>query len=126
MERRGIGEDVRNQTLSTLEELKLVDDRHFCLAWIHTRDALSPRGELVLRQELLQKGIAKELITETLAERLQTNDLTFSEESLARSLLEHKERQFSSLEPVIRRRRQSALLQRRGFSYSVIKRILDI
>lgn len=125
MARRDIEPDARARALVTLEELKLVDDVHFAGAWVRTRDKLAPRGEAVLRQELLLKGIAKETIESVLVQRRAASEGQPSEFELARDLLQRRERQFAHLVPAVKKRRQIALLQRRGFSYGIIKRILD-
>lgn len=126
LERRGIADEERVTALQTLTELQLVDDVRFATAWVHTRDKLSPRGESVLRLELLQKGIAKEIIEEALEQRRQPSDEQPTELELALELLRRKERQFAHLVPLVKQRRQIALLQRRGFSYALIKRILVV
>ena len=125
MQRRGVEELVRTETLKTLEELKLVDDLHFAGAWVRTRDKLAPRGESILRLELLQKGIAKETIAKVLEERRQPVEGQPTEADMATELLRRRERQFAHLDPAVKQRRQIALLQRRGFSFGTIKRILD-
>lgn len=127
--RRGVEPDARHQTIATLKESGLINDQRFARAWVHTRDLLSPRGKIVLRQELLQKGIDPQLITEVLAERAQLaqeeDDDQPTELELAQDLARRKESSYARLDPKTRERRLGAFLTRRGFSYDVIKRILN-
>ena len=129
MLRHEVPAENRQNTIARLKEAKLLDDYRFALAWVHTRDRLSPRGESVLRMELMQKGVPKHLIDQALRERREAaeelEDEQPTELELARDLLERHTRQFASLAPEVRKRRQTAYLQRRGFSYDVIKRILE-
>jgi len=111
------------EVIRQLSEIHALDDLEFARSWIRTRDRLMPRGETVLRQELMQKGVPKPLIDQALDERRQSEEL--SEDDLARELIRRKERTYANLSPDVRLRRQMAMLQRRGFSYEVIKRILD-
>ena len=117
-----------NTAIAALEEINLVDDYKFSLAWVHTRDRLAPRGKAVLRLELMQKGIPNHLIEKVLWERdeqaADQEDEQPEEVELARSIMQGKERLYSNLGPEVRKRRLMALLQRRGFSYDVIRRIL--
>lgn len=127
MRRKGVEPEDREKTLRELEEIGLVNDEHYALAWVHTRDALAPRGQALLRAELMQKGISKEIITKTLANRRdQVEETQLSEEELARQLVESRSRSYQRLDPETQKRRMMALLQRRGFSYEVIRRILKI
>ena len=128
MKQKGISSSDQDEVLQKLENARLVDDAYFARAWIHTRDRLKPRGASVLRMELLQKGIDKTLLEEALKERAEEAldpDLEQpSELDLARRLVKGRERLYSNLSPEARNSRLSAYLQRRGFSYDVIRVIL--
>jgi len=130
MQRRDIPVEEQEAVLTQLKEARLIDDRLFARSWIRTRDLLAPRGDAVLRMELAQKGIAREDIDLVLSERkeamAQEDEDQPTEEDLAREIIRRKERVMQSLAPEVRKRRQIALLQRRGFSYDVIRRILSV
>ena len=128
MGRKEVEAAEQDSVIGVLKELGLVDDLRFARSWVHTRDRLAPRGAFVLRQELAQKGIAGETISLVLAERAEqarTQDDQPTEEDLARRLVEGRGRLYSNLAPEVRERRLMAMLQRRGFSYDVIRHILD-
>ena len=128
MGRKEVEAAEQDSVIGVLKELGLVDDLRFARSWVHTRDRLAPRGAFVLRQELAQKGIAADLISQVLAERSEqarTQDDQPTEEDLARRLVEGRGRLYANLAPEVRERRLMAMLQRRGFSYDVIRHILD-
>jgi regulatory protein len=130
MERKGFEQEDRQQALEQLVEFRLIDDLLFAKAWVRNRDSFRPRGASVLRQELLQKGIGKDIISQVLSERKEAaedeNEEQLSEFDLARQLIKGKERLYAPLAPEVRKRRLMGLLQRRGFSYDVIRRILEV
>lgn len=129
MARKGVEPERRKSVLMELTELGIVDDYAFAQAWSRTRDKLSPRGSLVLRQELLQKGVNKEVIDRVLAERKQEAGAEDTDQptelELAQDLVRRRERAYAGLPGDVRKRRLMSLLQRRGFSYDVVRRILD-
>jgi len=112
--------------IGELKELKFLNDLEFARSWVRSRDRVSPRGEFRLRQELLEKGIAKDLISQVLAERKEAagEDEGMSEFELAQQVAETRSRSYSHLPVEARRRRLAGFLQRRGFSIDTISRIL--
>ena len=127
--RKGVELEEREAVMSEMVRFKLIDDEHYALAWIHTRDRLSPRGESVLRMELRQKHVDDEIIAHALRQRREdANDEAsdqMSEEELAKVLIKGKSRAYAHLSKEVRERRLIALLMRRGFSYDVARRILE-
>ncbi len=129
MKRKGFEPEERAEVLARLVENGLIDDLRFARSWVHTRDRLAPRGAPVLRQELYQKGIAKETIDFVIKERAeeakeedgdQPDDL-----ELAAKLVAGRQRLYSNLTPEVRKRRLMAFLMRRGFAYDTVRRILE-
>jgi regulatory protein len=107
-----------------LLELGMLDDRAFAEAWITSRDRARPRGERVLRQELLQKGIDRALIDELLEERRtgEEGEATEPDHEAARRLLERNARSLDRVaDPRQRRARAYALLARNGFDPDVCR-----
>jgi len=128
---KGLREKLRQKNYSVADidaivkfclEHKFLNDLEYAKSFIRTRLALRPRGQRVLRLELLKKGIADETIKEALASK-DTNQV--SETGLARRLVEQKRFQYAGVEGQIRNRRLFALLARRGFSISTIKEVLN-
>jgi regulatory protein len=129
LQKREVPLENRREVIAKLGAANLLDDLRFARAWVTTRDRLSPRGATVLRQELLQKGIDRGTIDQVLRERKDAaqddEEEQKSELELARELMERRQRTYANLDRETRNRRLASFLQRRGFSFDVIKRILD-
>lgn len=125
--RRGVEEAARGPLLDKLTQVGLLDDRRFAKAWIQSRDSFRPRGNSVLRLELIKKGVSQAIIQEVLAERAEEMEAEERPDQvkLAREIIELKKRQYAHLKPEIRKRRVMALLMRRGFSYDIVKHVLN-
>ena len=112
--------------IDRLLELGMLDDRAFAVAWIASRDRARPRGERVLRQELLQKGVDRPLVDELLEERRTGEEGEAVEPDLdaARRLLERNARSLERVaDPRQRRARAYALLARNGFDPDVCREV---
>jgi regulatory protein len=115
------GKDVENQVIESvverLTQAGLLDDREFARYWVENRAQFKPRGARALRQELREKGIPDAVVTETLE--------SFDEEDAARRVAQTGARRMARLEPRDFRRKLSAYMVRRGFSYAVIKPLVE-
>ena len=60
-------EMVITQVITRLQELQLLDDTSFVQFWVEQRETFKPRSVMALRQELLQKGVARHVIDDVLA-----------------------------------------------------------
>ena len=112
--------------IDRLLELGMLDDRAFAGAWIASRDRARPRGERVLRQELLQKGVDRAVIDELLEERRtgEEGEVTEPDLDAARKLLERNARSLARVaDPRQRRARAYALLARNGFDPDVCREV---
>ena len=112
--------------IERLLELGMLDDRAFAEAWIASRDRARPRGERVIRQELMQKGIDRALIDELLEERRTGDEGQATEPDVhaARRLIERNARSLARVaDPRQRRARAYALLARHGFDPDVCREV---
>jgi regulatory protein len=112
--RVGYREDLVEGAIARLVELGMLDDAAFSRTWIESRDRARPRGERALRRELAIKGIAREVVESTIAERDDASP--DADAAAARALLERNGRALARV-PDLRARRQRAyaLLARHGF-----------
>lgn len=115
---RDVAPEVAAEVLDRFTEVGLIDDVAFAAEWVQSRGGRS--GASRLRQELRLKGVAEEHIAEAIGARDDDADLT-----TARQLAARKVSSMSALDEVVRRRRLTAFLGRRGFSSSVIRRVVD-
>ena len=91
-------------TINKLKDLKFVDDLKFCSWWQESRDRNHPVGARVLQQELRQKGVPREIISQVIDVNRDT-EFNRAHQALA------KKRHIA--DPV-------SFLARRGFSWEVI------
>ncbi len=121
LKKKGLKEAVVQETLSHLKEANYLDDRRFAEHWSRTRAENRQYGRYRLRQELLGKGVSRELIDETLDALFES----VQEIDLARAVVEKKLPAMQDLDADKRKRRLTGLLQRKGFSSDVIYKVLD-
>lgn len=105
-----------------LVDLNLIDDSAFSRFWVENRMACRPRGIQALRRELYQKGIDRSIIDATLADAHLTEDEDRQALALARAALR---KYANSPDYASFQRRLGGYLQRRGFGFDTINRILE-
>jgi regulatory protein len=116
--KRDVPPEAAAQVLDRFTEVGLIDDAAFAAQWVESRGSRS--GASRLKQELRQKGIADEHIADAVGARDDDDDLT-----AARALAQRKAAAMGRLDRTVRERRLGALLERRGFSTAVIRRVLS-
>jgi regulatory protein len=96
-----------------------IGDEGFARYWLENRGAHQPRGKRLLRQELWQKGVARETVDQAL------DDTELDEGADALALARKRLPQLRGLDEQTQRRRLGAYLQRRGYDWPTAKRALD-
>lgn len=113
--------DLTAQLIEELTGQKLLDDKAFVRWWFGQRQSYKPKGVRAIKIELLNKGVDKKLIDETvneIKEKISEYDLAM--QVISRRLIHLK--QFSSEKLKIKIR---DLLLRRGFDWDVIYKVID-
>jgi regulatory protein len=103
-------EEVQDIT-KRLKEEDLLDDKVFAIFWRDNRISFRPRSSSIIRMELKQKGISREIIEEVTA--------NIDDHAMARRAACKKAYQLKGLEFNAFRRRITDFLIRRGFNYTV-------
>ena len=103
-----------------LKRSGLVDDLSFAKNWVDSRIRIHAKSLTVIRQELFQKGINKDIIEEVLSKI----DSSF-EESKAVMLVNKKLKTFSGLELEKRQKKLIGFLVRRGFGWDLSRRVVE-
>ena len=121
--RKKAPEAVIEKVIGTLREHRFVNDDEFTKWWIEQRATYKPRSKRVLSMELKQKGIPQDIITKYLVEDQETavNDL---EQALR--LTSKKIKRYSHLEREELYQKLGGALARKGFSWDIIKRAIDL
>jgi regulatory protein len=108
--------------IKRLRTLGLLDDVQFARLWIANRQHLRPRGAEALRQELLAKGVDRQVVDEVIVGSISDDDERATCEEVARRVL-HK--YIDAPDRIAFNRKLGSFLQRRGFRWETIKPILD-
>ena len=114
---KNLDEDVIEVVIERLTRAGLLDDREFARYWVDNRVQFKPRGARALRQELWEKGVPDAIITEAIE--------SVDEEDIARRVAEDGARRMAHLQPDDFCRKLNAYMARRGFSYAVIKPLVE-
>jgi regulatory protein len=119
LQKKGVNAAIIRDVLHQLRENRYVDDREFAYAYVRTQKQTTSKGPHVIRKELEKFGIAAELVEESLT------TFTFEEQlEAARKLYEKAKKQKKKLSSQQWKQHIEQLLQRKGFSWSVIENIL--
>ena len=107
----GIESKVVEKVISRLQDKNVLNDTEFALLWVENRRTFRPRGKLLLRKELLAKGISDNDIEIALSEVEESAD--------ARGLAYSKLSKYNDSSLDYLRQRIWSLLSRNGFDYSI-------
>ncbi len=110
--------------IARLTELGLLDDAEFARLWIAHRHDHNPRGTALLRVELRQKGLAREVIEAALAAAQEQADYLNEAEQARQLALEVLPRYGTAPDKATFERRLGGYLQRRGFALATIRPVL--
>lgn len=108
------------RVIKRLKEDKLVDDLDFAQSWLDNRQRFRPRSKSLMKLELRQKGVAEPEIEQA----LQSSDL--NDFDLAMDAGRKLSRRYQLLDKLEYNRKLGAALQRRGFSYGIVRECLPI
>jgi regulatory protein len=118
LQRKSYEEKIIDQVVEYLKGLDLLDDVAFANYWVEQRETFRPRSRFALGQELRQKGISREVIETALEE--------IDDTAAARRAVEKRVIRWAGLPEDAFKEKVAGYLQRRGFTYEVIKEILEI
>lgn len=113
-------EAIVKKALSDLCGLGYVNDRQFANQWTESRIRLRGFGRRRIEQELRAKGVDREIIREVFAEVFGDG----AELATAKRVAEKRRLSMKTLDPETRRRRLAGVLERRGFSFEIIRIVL--
>jgi regulatory protein len=108
---------VVDRVIERLRGLQLVDDAAFAAYWVEQRATHRPRGARLLKQELRQKGVSQDVVSEALPVDDDEDGAYRAAQRKAVSLRALDERTF--------KQRLGAFLQRRGYGYASIRGVVN-
>jgi len=110
---KGFSASQIDETLIKLERAGLVEDGKYAQLWVENRNSFHPRSQRLMRFELLRKGVAAEAIEKALAGSAEDAEL-------ATQAAMQQIRKYTDLNWEDFRKKLSAFLLRRGFSYGTV------
>ena len=117
LHKKDVEERAIDAVIERLTRAGLVDDREFARYWVNNRARFNPRGLQGLRYELRQRGVTRDIIDAALSE--------FDVQAAAARVAEAGARRFATEPPGDFGRKLKAYMARRGFSYALIKPLVD-
>lgn len=114
--------EIVDQIITRLKEQRFLDDEEFTRWWIEQRSKFRPRGIRVIKLELKQKGIAREVIDSVIQNsefRIQ-NDLDSAKKIVTKKLAKYKDLQKYEIYQKL-----GGILARKGFDWETIKESID-
>ena len=117
---KGFGDVTVRTVLSNLTRLDYVDDEKFADQWAQSRVRLRGLGRRRIERELIDKGVDRETARRAL-DGVLTADL---EIETAKRAVERKLASMRALDRETRRRRLAGFLERKGFSFAVIRHFI--
>jgi regulatory protein len=117
-----ISDTIIELVIERLKQKGLLNDKEFARSWLEARRKSQKKGLQIIKSELFQKGIDREIIAELFEEVSLGQD---TEGSIAKQSLEKKARIWKNLDPNEFRKKATEFLVRRGFSYSIAKETVD-
>jgi regulatory protein len=110
---KGFSDSQIDEVLLKLQRAGLVEDGKYAQLWVENRNSFHPRSQRLMRMELLHKGVANEDIEKALAGSAEDAEL-------ATQAAMQQIRKYSHLNWEDFRKKLSAFLLRRGFSYGTV------
>jgi regulatory protein len=120
---------VEASVLEQLRKDRYLDDMRFAEEWIYSRMRSKPRGEVLLRMELAQKGIHRDVIDSALDNVLYKKENGYSEQDgvveMARKVGEKYVRKLVGDDVRAFKFKLSQALARKGFDGDTIRTVVD-
>lgn len=118
-DREELSEIVTESLIEKLKQRDLINDKRFAKEWVESRG--KKRGVQVLKGELIQKGIDREIIEEVISHQSSA----ISQEEVAEQALDKKMKSFSNLDEINLKKKATEYLLRRGFGYQVARIVIE-
>ncbi len=114
--RKKVAEVMYKDYFCRLKHFELIDDEKFARWWVEQRREFSPRAERIIKQELLIKGIKRDVIDDVLGES------KVDEVKVAVGLLSKKKSGWKALGKEVVERKSLEFLLRKGFGWEVARK----
>ncbi len=120
LKQKGFAEESCREAVDFLKDRNFIDDRVFAKGWVAGR-LKRPFGLKRIKMELLQKGLAKEVIEDAFAGMKAGYD----ESAIISQLARQRFSRFKGIDLIKAKQRVYGYLMRRGFSPGLIRDAVD-
>jgi len=118
--RKKVHDSLWVSLLDKLNHFELLDDKKFAKWWVDQRQNFRPKSTRILKIELTQKGIVREIIEDVLGET------KIDEVKMAKDLIERKMYKWKNLEPRVAKQKMSQYLSGKGFGWDIIEKVVKV
>lgn len=118
---KGYGAEIVSEIVNDLKRSGEIDDVRFARFWVESRMHANPMGDVVLKHELKEKGVADTIIEAALSEKAEKYD----EEAIALNMARERFEQLKRLDRRKAMKRVYDFLLRRGFKYDLIRSVIE-
>lgn len=108
---------IINQVIEKLKEDKLLNDEEFAEWWTEQRQTFRGKSKYVIKRELSEKGVERDTVDKAVSTAKDDYET-------AKEYLERKRRMFEKYSGDEYTKKVTGFLQRKGFSWDVISKIL--
>lgn len=109
-------DDIIQQVIDDLTAAGLIDDNAFAAYWVEQRNTFRPRSRMALRQELSQKGLEREVVSEALE--------GLDEIEAARRVARKQAGRWRALPEEEWRTKMIRYLMRHGYPYDIVSEVI--
>ena len=120
--KRQVHTSIQDKLIRKLEKLRLYDDEEFARWWVQQRINFRPRGKKLLRIELSQKGVKKDVVEDVMAEL----DNEIDEYEIAKKMMQKNSYKWDKYDTKEKKMKASLFLARKGISWEVIKEVTSL
>ncbi len=118
--REGFSETAIETAIEELIDSGHIRDRKYAENWVVRRLKSNPRGKTLLKRELLDKGVDREVAEQVVAE-IETEDET----TVALQIAQKRVKRYRQLPVHVAKRRLHGFLARRGFGSEIVRQVLE-
>lgn len=118
----GYPTDIIDRIIISMKEYGYINDARFALSFIRIR--MKSKSKLMIKTELIHKGVAKDIIASALEEAYEEEDREDAELMAIRKAVFKKIKNIEELGPE-EKQKLTASLYRKGFELSKINQVLD-
>lgn len=119
LKKHKVHKSLHKELFIRLKRLDLLNDRKFAAWWIQQRNQFRPKSVRVLRLELRQKGVKKDVVGEALSEE------GVDEEKAAKKILEKKKYMWRKYQGFEKRVKMSNYLAGKGYSWDIVREVVS-